>query len=371
MAGADDNFARVANVVGRIFGVPPSEITPSTAAADIDGWDSVSHAMLTLELEDEFKIRLDFEQTASFKDVGALAEHIRGKAEEQENVQARAAKRDGKPLMILFGNCQAEVLAGHFKTYPPLGKNFDIRYIPNYFKEGVTNDTMPSPEELASCAFLLEQRTPHVRFPEPERVSNAKVVTYASLDFNILWPLHAQEPRNAPRPDLPHGPNGYGDRIINKIVKEGLSGDAGWKAYVEQSEAALSNLPRLLEIEQQRWALMERDISVGMSDFVFGAFRKKRIYSTYNHPIIGIISEMASRILISAGLDGGATPGDVRALMSALFRSPFGEELQAPVHPRIARELELAWWTPDLTYNWHGHRFTYEQFIRRQIDWTV
>jgi hypothetical protein len=56
--------------------------------------------------------------------------------------------------------------------------------------------------------------------------------------------------------------------------------------------------------------------------------------------------------------------------MDKLFIAPFGEELQSPIHPRVARELGLTWWTPELNYNWHGNKLTYEQFMRRQIDWS-
>ncbi len=233
----------------------------------------------------------------------------------------------------------------------------------------MADSTLPSDEELAACAFLFEQRTPHVRFPEAAKVYNAKVVTFPSLDLNVLWPLHAQEPRNAPRPGLPHGSTPYGDRITTKIAKEGLSGESAWQAYLEQSEASLSHLPRLLEIERQRWDLMERELSVTMSDVVFGAFAERRVYSTYNHPHISIIAELASRLLIKAGLDDGASEDEVHRRMKGVFVAPFGEDLQMPVHPKVARELGLKWWTPDLLYAWRDKRLTFEQFVRRQIDW--
>lgn len=370
MTREDGIFTRLAAVVGRVFNTAPSELSRETSAADIDGWDSVSHAMVVLELEDEFGLRFDFEETVAAENLGVLATYIHDRVEEEDAIKSRASKRVGKPVLIFFGNCQAEVMAGHLKAfYPPLSDAYEIVYVPSYSKPGVTDNTLPSPEELASCAFLIEQRTPHVRFPEYARISNARIVTFPSLDLNVLWPLHAPEPRNAPRPSLPHGPNPYGDRIINKIVKEGLSGEKGWAAYVSQSEAAISNVSRLLEIERQRWELMERDLSVTMSDVIFGTFTERRIYSTYNHPSIGIISELATRILVRAGLVDGASEDEIRSRMNALFVAPFGEELQAPVHPKVARELGLSWWTQDLIYNWHGKRLKYETFIRRQIDW--
>jgi acyl carrier protein len=370
MNSLENIFERVAAVVAKMFNVQVSEITRATTAVDIDGWDSVSHAMLSFELEDEFKLRLEFEHTISLPDLGALAEHIYQKLAEGEAVKIRAADRHSKPLIIVFGNCQAEVIAGHFKNfYPPLSENYDVRYVSSYARPGEPAQPMLSAEELASCAVLLEQRTPYVRFSEASRAHNARTTTFPSLDLNVLWPLHAPDPRNAPRPGLLHGPNPYGDRIINKLVKDGLSGEEAWQAYVQLSDAALSNLPRLLEIERQRWDLMERQTSVTMSDVVFNSLTGQRTHSTFNHPFINIIAELAARILVKAELANGCSGDEMLNRMRTLFRVRFGEELQSPVHPKVARELGLTWWKPDILYNWHGKTLQYEEFIRRQIDW--
>ncbi len=132
MTTQEDVFARVGAVVAKVFNTPAADLQPSMSALDIDGWDSVSHAMLVLELEDQFKLRLDFEQTVSLENIGALADHIGQKLDEDASIKSRAGERVGKPLIIFFGNCQAEVIAGHLVDVDKrLTQTYDIRYLPS------------------------------------------------------------------------------------------------------------------------------------------------------------------------------------------------------------------------------------------------
>jgi acyl carrier protein len=78
MTDMDDDFVRLSNVVRETFNAAPSvNVVPETTSADIDGWDSLSHSILIMRVEEEFGIELPFEQVFDLKDIGALAESIR------------------------------------------------------------------------------------------------------------------------------------------------------------------------------------------------------------------------------------------------------------------------------------------------------
>ena len=78
MTNTADDFARVANVVRETFHVQPDVvIAPNTTSADIDGWDSLSHSILIMRVEEEFDMELPFDQIYDLKDIGALVELIR------------------------------------------------------------------------------------------------------------------------------------------------------------------------------------------------------------------------------------------------------------------------------------------------------
>ena len=73
----NDVLARIANVMRGVFGVPPgTEITRSTSAVDVDGWDSLSHSLFILGVEDEFGIDLPLDNTYEMRDIGDLIDLI-------------------------------------------------------------------------------------------------------------------------------------------------------------------------------------------------------------------------------------------------------------------------------------------------------
>jgi acyl carrier protein len=69
-------LTRVITVIAETFSTDPAGLGADSVAADVDGWDSVSHAMLIMNLEDAFNIELDIEKTMSAHDLGELAEQI-------------------------------------------------------------------------------------------------------------------------------------------------------------------------------------------------------------------------------------------------------------------------------------------------------
>lgn len=57
------------------------QITTTTVAADVDGWDSISHTILILELEQHFGIAFPDDRIHTLADVGdlyALIRHMLG-----------------------------------------------------------------------------------------------------------------------------------------------------------------------------------------------------------------------------------------------------------------------------------------------------
>jgi len=51
-------------------------VTRETSAADVEGWDSLTHVTLMLTIEKAFAIRFKSSQVASLKNVGELADLI-------------------------------------------------------------------------------------------------------------------------------------------------------------------------------------------------------------------------------------------------------------------------------------------------------
>ena len=78
MTSADEDFAQLAKVVRETFHAKPGVVvTPDTTAADIDGWDSLTHSVLIMRVEEEFGVELPFDRVFDLENLGALAELVR------------------------------------------------------------------------------------------------------------------------------------------------------------------------------------------------------------------------------------------------------------------------------------------------------
>ncbi|EWS56192.1 MULTISPECIES: acyl carrier protein [unclassified Methylibium] len=74
---SDSILSRVGRVIGETFGDDSLAVTRETIAEDVPGWDSLSHTILMLALEDEFGVTLPSD-TQGFANVGQLVDVIAG-----------------------------------------------------------------------------------------------------------------------------------------------------------------------------------------------------------------------------------------------------------------------------------------------------
>jgi acyl carrier protein len=74
MPSSQEIVRYLSELIQDTFGVPDIAITRQTVAEDIPGWDSTSHVVLILSIEDHFGITLDPEMKLS--DVGELADEV-------------------------------------------------------------------------------------------------------------------------------------------------------------------------------------------------------------------------------------------------------------------------------------------------------
>ncbi len=69
-------MAEVSQIIRRTFRQPGAQISRETQALDIDGWDSLSHTTLILEVEKRFDVRLPPDRVFDLADVGELVDLI-------------------------------------------------------------------------------------------------------------------------------------------------------------------------------------------------------------------------------------------------------------------------------------------------------
>ena len=55
------------------------DLRPEMTANDVEGWDSLSHVVLILAIEDHFQIKFSQKELLTFKNVGSLLNSIESK----------------------------------------------------------------------------------------------------------------------------------------------------------------------------------------------------------------------------------------------------------------------------------------------------
>jgi acyl carrier protein len=58
------------------FACAPNQVTRQSTAADVDGWDSLSHAVLLVTIERRFGVRLSYDEVYAIADVGGLIDCV-------------------------------------------------------------------------------------------------------------------------------------------------------------------------------------------------------------------------------------------------------------------------------------------------------
>ena len=72
----EEIYTRLNEVFQDVFDDDSITVSDDTTAADVDGWDSLSHIALLAAVEDEFEIKFDMKAVHGLKDVGAMVDLI-------------------------------------------------------------------------------------------------------------------------------------------------------------------------------------------------------------------------------------------------------------------------------------------------------
>ena len=72
----EETWTRLRKVIGDVFEDENLVLEPTSTAADVEGWDSVSNIELLVVLEKEFGIRFNTGEMASLDNIGQLMERI-------------------------------------------------------------------------------------------------------------------------------------------------------------------------------------------------------------------------------------------------------------------------------------------------------
>ncbi len=277
-----------------------------------------------------------------------------------------------KPLLVIYGNCQAGALAYIFGADPVLSATYTMRYVPS-FDDGTPGARVLAPEETARTAIVFEQVDPIV-FPYRTAVpAGCPIVSFPSMDLTLLWPLITTAGYDeAPTPERPWGRFPQGDRVVVDCVDRELSVAEAMTFYEQHSAEYIGNLERRTALERGRLRAREAKADIKISDYLFDQIAKQNIFWSVNHPTMAPLAELARRLLAAAL---PAVPALRKVAIDATIATlpPDGPLafFRVPIHPVVVDYFDMEWYRREDGPNYglrYEARLTYEGYLRGMIE---
>jgi tetratricopeptide (TPR) repeat protein len=268
--------------------------------------------------------------------------------------------------VLVYGNCQAGWMARTLAAEPVIKEQFEIVYLASF---GVIPPDHPAlqPGFMGGCSVIVWQTA--AGFKPPEFLQNAtadcRQIRFPTLWLKLLWPLNAGDPRNQAEPGFPYGRYPYGDRLVMKLMEEGVSAVDLPRRYIDTDINKIVNLERFTEMSLAELRMNDAQTDVAITPFIERTFRHQRLFATINHPTFPILARVF--YAIKAALLGQATPESPPA--SENDPDIFGE-IEIPLHPQVIRHFGLEWARPGMRWRYNSAFLTLEEFIRAYAEFT-
>ena len=260
-----------------------------------------------------------------------------------------------KPVLVVYGDCQGQVIARAIIGEPLVTDRYDVRFVPRprngelefdrelwerceIFWQQVGTDFMSDEDNVLQTEFFSQV---------PAQV---KTVRYPAVYFNTLWPDHRWDPlftadlvRLFP----------YSDALLIKLSTSSVLDADLFEKYLEMSSQSAQLLPRLYERNIALLAERDQKCNVKMTGFIASQYRVRNLFWTFNHPTNLLTREVVSRLAAATWPQEtrvGAPMHDLGQRCQVLRRSEPLRLYEYPISPVIAEQAGLSWYSPETLY---------------------
>ena len=279
----------------------------------------------------------------------------------------------GKPAILVYGNCQGERIAHIARFVPTLTEYYDIRIIEFQYVRDQDWETKYTPEWFADVRVLWNQvesgdPTPHRKTLLSRLPDSCQIVAFPPLSVLCMWPFSGSDPRAARFPETNYP---WPDSLAASLYDEAnLPDEDLFEKYMALSSAKMPDLGRRLRLDGNRARITDELSDIKMWDWVESKFRTQRLFHSSSHltalPLAHLLKELIAR---TGGLDA-ADIARCRRQIDFLSQHHRGQDIEVvPIHPLVAERLELSWYDPNELHRWHGHRWSYREYILKYIRW--
>lgn len=251
---------------------------------------------------------------------------------------------------MVHANCQAEPLAELLAFSPAFNEAWDLRHYTNYTREAIPQ------ADLDTCGVFLYQQLGL----EWDTVSSeallarvnkrAATICMPNIFFKGYWPFWTSK-----------SPIDFGDSLLDKLIDSGAQKPEILKIYY------YGNLEKFVDIKSIAHSSLameaEKDAHSPLKIYpvLQKLWNRKHLFYTCNHPGKLLLVHMAEEFLKYLGLP----PLSVEATNAYL---PEYSNFELPIHPQVAKVLNLPFIGEEHKFNIFGRKLTFIQYISRYID---
>jgi hypothetical protein len=192
------------------------------------------------------------------------------------------------------------------------------------------------------------------------------------MRWQSLWPLERKDPRSKPEKgrffflnQYPYGRYPYGDRLVIRLLKKGLTPAEIFKRYFSRDINSLVNLDELYKKNVMDGKELDVRCDLPIYRYVERNFKKERLFWTPNHPCPALIIKQANQIIETLGMK--RLPD---SFVSQFNKKPPLGAYQLPIHPQVIRHFNLSWADNNLRYRHYNLGcFTFAEYLKRYIEY--
>jgi hypothetical protein len=272
------------------------------------------------------------------------------------------------PAILIYGNCQGEELMLTGRYLPSFQGRVAFKWIPSHKVSAADWDTLYGPDYMRDVVTVWEQVesgpiTAHREALHRRLPAGFPVVKFPPLSALFLWPFSGNDPRIAADPDRYPWP----DSAAAVLSTEPGDDDVLFDRYMAMTAERMPDLTRRSRMDAARWRATDALADFPMGPWVEQNFRTTKLFHTSGHITAAAVGMLFKQLLrLTHGLNLAALAAEV----DALLRHHQGQDFECvPIHPLVARSLDLTWYDPDARYRWHGHEWTFRQYILHYIRW--
>jgi hypothetical protein len=273
--------------------------------------------------------------------------------------------------ILIYANCQGEELQKTGRFMQCMAGRLNFKWIPFHlvtegdwarkYGRDFMADVVTVWEQVETGGLSSNRAMFHERIPK-----SVPIVTFPPFTATCLWPFAGNDPRVARDPDRYPWP----DSIAAVLSTETLPDNELFEKYLRVTAERMPDLDRRLRLDVARWKAADAIADIPLAEWVEKSFQTVNLFHTSGHvtaPAIGyLMKHLLNRTSILSPALARAAIGDV----DILLRRHTGQDFECvPIHPLVAERLNLRFYDPDATYRWHGHRWTFRQYILHYIRW--